>query len=71
MRVLQKTMFPEVEDQLREREDQMAQILDEELQYVWLVQKDSDGGAQGQKLHWDDAPESLKDWARNVGLGRD
>ncbi len=68
MRDLQKIMFPEIEDRIKEREAQMAQILDEELQYVWTLSMTKEGYAQGQKLHWDDAPEALHEWAAQVGL---
>lgn len=61
-------MFPEIEDRLREREKEMSQILDEELEYVWVLQKDVEGTAFGQKLHWKDTPESLREWARNAGI---
>ena len=65
---LQRLMFPEVEDQLKAQESVQSKILEEEKQYVWVLQAGEHGHKLGRKVKWDDAPDDFKEWAADKGL---
>lgn len=65
---LQRMMFPEIEDQLREQEAQQSKIFEEEKGFIWVLQTGEHGDKVGTKIKLEDAPEEFKTWASERGL---
>ncbi|KKN70464.1 hypothetical protein LCGC14_0430420 [marine sediment metagenome] len=65
---LQRMMFPEIEDQLREQEAQQSKIFEEEKGYIWVLQTGEHGHKYGTKVKLEDAPDTFRKWASEKGL---
>jgi hypothetical protein len=64
---LQRLMFPEIEDQLQEREALQSTVLEEEQGFVWVLEGDRNGYYGGKRVKAEDAEKYAPGWTLDRG----